>query len=185
MREHPTYRGEEIVNLETHHEKSDVNVRALLWFGVIFIVFSIVSAVLLYLQFKAMAQLMRGATNAPITAVAKPPGSDMPAAPRLQPFPARSGQSGAVAPPNTTTPVTDMEEMLGAQDRALNSVGWVDRQKGIVRIPIETAKQLTVERLAVERLASASRMPDGTANGGSGGLKPTAPPAAPQQGAKP
>jgi hypothetical protein len=179
MREHPTYRGEEIVNLQTHHEKSDVNVKALLWAGVIFIVFSIVTYVLLYLQFKALAQLMRGSTNAPVTAVAKPPGSDMPAEPRLQPFPTRANQSGAVPPPNTTTPVTDMEEMRRAQDQALNSVGWVDRQKGIVRIPIGTAKAL-----AVERLASASRIDD-AANGGSGGLKPAAPLAAPPHGAKP
>ena len=41
----------EIVNPDTHHEKSDVNVRALLWAVVIFIVFGAVTHFLLYAQF--------------------------------------------------------------------------------------------------------------------------------------
>lgn len=146
MREHPTYSGEEIVNPETHHERSDVNVRALLWAAGIFLVFAVVTHVLLYVQFKAYAGLMRGATNAPLTAVAKPAGSEVPQEPRLQPFPSR--RNAQVMPPNTNTPVTDMEDMRRAEDEALNNPAWVDRQKGVVRIPIATAKQIAVQRLA-------------------------------------
>jgi hypothetical protein len=39
-----------------------------------------------------------------------------------------------------------MEEMRAAENDALNNPGWVDKQKGIVRIPIERAKQLVVQR---------------------------------------
>jgi hypothetical protein len=36
--------------------------------------------------------------------------------------------------------------MRAAEDASLNNAGWVDKQKGIVRLPIETAKQLVVQR---------------------------------------
>ena len=39
-----------------------------------------------------------------------------------------------------------MADMRAAEDEALNKPGWVDKQKGIVRLPIETAKQLVVQR---------------------------------------
>jgi hypothetical protein len=40
-----------------------------------------------------------------------------------------------------------MAEMRAAEEKRLNEAGWVDQKKGIVRLPIETAKQLTVQRL--------------------------------------
>jgi hypothetical protein len=39
-----------------------------------------------------------------------------------------------------------MAEMRAAQDKMLSEPGWVDQKKGIVRLPIETAKQLVVQR---------------------------------------
>jgi hypothetical protein len=39
-----------------------------------------------------------------------------------------------------------MADMRKAEDETLNKPGWVDQQKGIVRLPIETAKQLVVQR---------------------------------------
>ncbi|MEK6372743.1 MAG: hypothetical protein AABO58_08605 [Acidobacteriota bacterium] len=131
----------ESVNPETHHEKSDVNVRALLWAVVIFIIFGGVTHLLLYMQFNFFRQMFRGATNAPLTSIARPPDAAVPQEPRLQPF-----QNGN--PPNSNTPVTDMEQMRAAEERALHTAGWVDRGKGIVRLPIETAKALAVQRLA-------------------------------------
>ena len=40
-----------------------------------------------------------------------------------------------------------MEQMRATEEKALHSPGWVDKQKGIVRVPIEVAKQLAVQRL--------------------------------------
>jgi hypothetical protein len=152
----------ETVNPETHHEKSDVDVRALLWSVVIFIIFGAVTHLLLYMQFNVFRQMFRGATNAPLTAVARPPDAAVPQEPRLQPF--LNGN-----PPNTNTPVTDMEQMRNTEERALRTAGWVDREKGIVRLPIGTAKALAVQRLGVR---PSRPQPPGVPPGGYGGAKP-------------
>ena len=128
----------DVVNPETQHEKSDVNVRALLWAVVIFIVFAALTHALLYAQFHFFAKHFRNEASQPLTMMARP--SSVPVTPRLQPFPSQT------LPPNATTPVTDMAEMRAAEDASLNKAGWVDRQKGVVRLPIETAKQLVVQR---------------------------------------
>ena len=130
-----TYHDEEIVNPETHHEESDVNVRALLWFVVIFIAFAALTHFALLTLFKFYVQLERGnISNAPLTSMQRPPGMDVPQTPRLQPFP-------APAPPYRSTPVTDMKEMRAHEDAILDNYGWVDKQKGVVHIPIEQAKK--------------------------------------------
>lgn len=47
-----------------------------------------------------------------------------------------------IAPPGpnlTTDPQADLKRFRAAEDKQLNSYSWVDRQKGVVRIPIEEA----------------------------------------------
>jgi hypothetical protein len=136
----------EIVNPETHHERSDVNVRALLMFMVIFVVFAAISHFVLWGMFKYFAQMARNKTAAPLTDVLRPPDAAIPQGPRLQPFPNRDPR-GQMMPPLATTPVVDMEEMRATEEQALHTPGWVDKQKGIVRVPIDVAKQLTLQRL--------------------------------------
>jgi hypothetical protein len=138
MPDHAHYRDDEIVNAGTQHEKSDINVRALLWAVVIFVVFGAVTHLVLYLQFHAYARHFRNEASQPLTMMAPP--SSVPATPRLQPFPDKA------LPPYASTPVTDMTEMRAAEDQALNTPGWVDQKKGVVRLPIEVAKQLVVQR---------------------------------------
>jgi hypothetical protein len=136
----------ENVNPETQHEHSDVNVRALLMFMAIFVAFAAVSHFVLYGMFKYFAQMARNKTNAPLTDVLRPPDAAIPQQPRLQPFPDRDPR-GAMMPPLATTPVVDMEEMRATAEQALHTPGWVDKQKGIVRLPIDVAKQLAVQGL--------------------------------------
>ena len=138
MPDHAHYNDDDIVNPETRHEESDVNVRALLWSVVIFIVFAGLTHLVLYLQFHAYARYVRGETSQPLTMMARP--SAVPSTPRLQPL-----QTDAL-PPNATTPVKDMEEMRAAEEQAMNKAGWVDQQKGVVRLPIDVAKKLVVQR---------------------------------------
>jgi hypothetical protein len=145
MPEHAPYRDGDIVNPETRHEDSDVNVRALLWAVVIFIVFAFVTHLVLYLQFHAYAKHFRNESSQPLTMMARPADASVPPTPRLQPFPSKM-HNNQVPPPNTNTPVTDMADMRAAEDASLNNPGWVDKQKGVVRLPIETAKQLVVQR---------------------------------------
>jgi len=145
MPEHAHFRDDDIVNPETRHEDSDVNVRALLWAVVIFIVFAAVTHTVLYLQFHAYAKHFRKDSSEPLTMMARSSDASVPPTPRLQPFPSKM-HDGNVPPPNTNTPVTDMADMRAAEEKDLNTPGWVDKQKGVVRLPIETAKQLVVQR---------------------------------------
>jgi hypothetical protein len=43
-------------------------------------------------------------------------------------------------------PVRDLEAIRAAEDRLLNSYGWVDEQKGVARIPIARAMELLAAR---------------------------------------
>jgi hypothetical protein len=43
-------------------------------------------------------------------------------------------------------PKQDRQEMSTEQDAILNNYGWVDKEAGVVRIPIERAIELTLER---------------------------------------
>lgn len=138
MPDHARYDGDDIVNPGTSHEESDVNVRALLWAVVIFIVFAALTHLVLYLQFHAYARYFRNESSQPLTMMARP--SAVPATPRLQPLQTND------LPPTANTPVKDMEEMRAAEEQAMNKAGWVDKQKGVVRLPIDVAKKLVVQR---------------------------------------
>jgi hypothetical protein len=107
------------------HETSDVNVPSVLGFGAALVVSGLVISLLvwgLFLYFSEQAA-RRGATVAGLTQQTLPPP------PRLQ-----------------TNPRGDLLELREAEDRALTTYGWVDRNAGVVRIPIEQAMKLTVER---------------------------------------
>ncbi len=140
----PEQDNKEIVNVETHHETSDVNVRALLWTVVIIVVFAAVAHVLVWLMYRYLRQHERAQTPPAVTAVTLPSGAETPSEPRLQPFPSR-GPNGKVEPPYTTTPVMDLKQMRAAEDEALKTSAWIDQQKGIVRIPIDIAKKLVIQ----------------------------------------
>jgi hypothetical protein len=45
-----------------------------------------------------------------------------------------------------TAPVPDLKAVRAAEDQMLNSYGWVDQQKGVVRIPIARAMELVVRK---------------------------------------
>jgi hypothetical protein len=55
------------------------------------------------------------------------------------------------APPNPllqtdVTAKTDIRDLRRREDVALTTPAWIDQQKGVVRVPIERAMELTVER---------------------------------------
>jgi len=143
MPEHDDLKDFGVLNAETHHETSDVDVRGILWFVVIFLAFAVVTHVLLYFLFRYFTHEFRNDVQPKRTAITTP--AQMPQTPRLQPFPQKD-QRGSEIAPYASTPVVDMVEMHEAEELALKNPGWVDKQKGIVRIPIERAKQLVVQR---------------------------------------
>ena len=59
----------------------------------------------------------------------------LPPEPRLQ-----------LAPGHQIHPLDDLKRLRADEDALLHSYGWVDRNAGIVHIPIERAKELLVRR---------------------------------------
>jgi hypothetical protein len=142
MPEHLPYDDDAIFNPETHHEKSDVNVRALLWAVIIFVIFAAVTHLLLWLLFKGFVNIAKGQNKPALTSMKVPDSMAVPGAnaPRLQPF------SSKTDAPYTKTPVVELDEMRRAEHEAQTQPAWIDQQKGTVRLPIDVAKQLVLQR---------------------------------------
>ncbi|HEY0142908.1 MAG TPA: hypothetical protein VGF48_18550 [Thermoanaerobaculia bacterium] len=147
MPEHLDYQNDDLFNPETHHESSDVPTRPLFWAMVILVVSGVVTHLVLLFMFKTMIKGERGTGEPPRTALQRPATADVPQAqPLLQPFP-KKDQEGNDVYPNRNTPVTDLEDMRRAEEQHLTSYGYVDRERGVVRIPIDRAKELVLTRL--------------------------------------
>jgi hypothetical protein len=108
------------------HEVKDVNVRliGLLAAGLFISILVACGIVRVLFQWFAVADQGYGPA-APLAAQTNrlPPG------PRLQVDPSR-----------------DLREMRTIEEQILNSYGWVDKSAGVVRIPVERAMKLMVER---------------------------------------
>lgn len=149
MPDHIDYDEHDLYNAETHHEQSDVPIRPLWWAVIAFVMFAIFSHVVLWFYYKALVKSERVRSEAPRTLVQRPANADVPQnQPLLQPFP-RTDAKNVDIPPYRTTPVVDLIEMRAAEEKALTSYGWVDRQRGTVHMPIEMAKELFVARTAI------------------------------------
>ncbi len=61
------------------------------------------------------------------------------------------------APRLQVAPVEDLARYQAAQASALNSYGWVDQQAGVVRIPIDRAMNLLLERGLPARASAAQQ----------------------------
>ena len=111
-----------------HHEASDVDIGGVLGFAIGLVMtgaatFGLVAW--LYVHFEHEA-----ARPAPLQyPLAESSMRRLPPQPRLQ-----------------SDPRDDLENLRQAEDHVLDTYGWVDRNAGIVRIPIDRAMQLTVER---------------------------------------
>jgi hypothetical protein len=113
---------------DAHHEASDVNVRALWWLGVAFVVSGIVLHAAVWIVFVFLERRETAGTTPPNPLVVEQE-SRLPPEPRLQP-----------------APHADLARFRAQEDGLLTSYGWVDRNKDVVRIPIERAMQLVAER---------------------------------------
>jgi hypothetical protein len=108
------------------HEEKDVNALAVGIFGVAMAALLIVSVLLLIGLFRYFKG-QEASHQTPAEPAAETRG--LPAEPHLQ-----------------ETPVRDLKQMRAAEDQILGSYGWVDRQKGIVRLPIGRAMELLAQR---------------------------------------
>jgi hypothetical protein len=117
------------------HETGDVNVWAIGKFAFALVAIIAVSLVLLVGLFKYFQ--MRDQANP--TAVNVDPTKLFPE-PRLQ-----------------RTPIPDLRTVRADEDRVLNSYGWVDAQKNVVRVPIDVAIDLLAKKGIPSRPEGASK----------------------------
>ena len=112
----------------SHHEESDVNVAGVVVFVIVLVVVTVLisgAVWVMYRQFEQSAS-RSGTAEFPLAESAM---RRLPPEPRLQ-----------------TDPRDDMANLRRSEDEVLDSYAWVDRNAGIVRIPIEQAMKLVVER---------------------------------------
>ncbi len=113
------------VNTNPGYEKRDVNTRGILYFVLalfLLLVASFLSMRSLFGYFSATQPL--GPAASPFTN-----SRALPPEPRLQ-----------------VQPVEDLNHVRQGQEELLNTYGWVDRASGKVRIPIDRAMDLVIER---------------------------------------
>jgi hypothetical protein len=157
MPEHVQYEDDDLFNPETHHEESDVPVRPLWWALALFIIFAVITHIVLYFMYQGMLKAEQKRMDPPQTAVPRPANASVPQnQPLLQPFPMvpATETTASMAEPYQNTPVTDLRAMRAKEDLILKNYGWVDKQHGVVHIPIEEAKELLAAKIAVESQAA-------------------------------
>jgi hypothetical protein len=115
-------------NREIRFEPSDVDASSLLKYGFWLVVTTAVVVVLLWrLYFVFVAR----------EAARQPPPPVMKVDPEAMTVPLPNLQ---------TLPTLDLTAFRAREDSVLHSYGWVDKEAGVVRIPIEEAMRLLVER---------------------------------------
>ena len=115
-------------NPDVHHETSDVNIRAVFAFaaGLVVVAALIHLLILVLFNFFATREAVRVPRQYPLSV-----GQDerLPPEPRLQ-----------------VSPRDDLQSLRTSEDAVLSGYSWVNKDKGVVRIPIEEAMRLTVQR---------------------------------------
>ncbi len=113
---------------EVKHEERDVDVWAIGKFAIALVLLCIVVVALIVGLFRYF-QAREDAAQVPPAPGAEANVSREPPVPRLQ-----------------DAPVSDLKQMRDAENQILGSYGWVDREHGIVRLPIDRAMDLLVQR---------------------------------------
>jgi hypothetical protein len=131
------------------HEETDVRTRPLMAFFVVFFALMGVGFLVAKWSYDALVKFENARQKDKVTQVASP-ASEIPESlvlraggPQVTTLPA----SGTMLQPD---PVRDMDAMRAEQTAKLGSYGWVDREKGIVHIPVDKAMALALERSMVK-----------------------------------
>ena len=129
-------------NPDVQHEASDVNVRAILGFAAGLLIVGVAIHLLVWGLFRYFEsrEERRVITAFPLAAGE---GMRLPPEPRLQ-----------------TNPRQDLRDLRTREDELQDSYSWVDKDAGIVRIPISEAMKLVVERgLDIQTASEAAAKP--------------------------
>jgi len=116
-------------NREVTYEREDVNARSSFWFGVWILVIMVAVALLVKPLYNLLAEEeARSQPPAAYLPEAEPPAVEPPG-PRLQ-----------------VHPEADLAAFRSRENEILDGYAWVDKEKGIARIPVEEAMRIVAER---------------------------------------
>jgi hypothetical protein len=118
------------------HEESDVNILGIFAFAAGLLATGIFIHLMVWLLFSYLST-REAAKTAPQFPLAATQEQRLPPEPRLQ-----------------TNPRQDLQDLRAQEDELLNSYRWVDQNAGIVRIPIDEAIRLTLQRGLPARAAN-------------------------------
>jgi hypothetical protein len=128
------------------YEVSDANIKAVLGVAVGVLVFSIACAVIVQGMFWWFE---KGSTT-----------KDLPKTERAK---EEGGKKYDNEPALQESPEADMIQFRKEQNAELGSYGWVNKEKGVVRIPVEEAMKLTLQRgLPTSKTVPVFNAPNGT-----------------------
>jgi len=116
-------------NLDVAHEQSDVALRPLLTFAGGLLALGAVVYFVVFLLFTYFTRQADRASQDLRFPLAVGQENRLPPEPRLQ-----------------ANPRQDLRDLREAEDQRLTTFGWVDRNAGVVRIPIDEAMKLTLQR---------------------------------------
>lgn len=128
------------------HEQMDLNIAPIVWFLIGLTAATVVICLLMAGMFDALRnreEKSQGATS-PLASERQ----KLPPEPRLQLAPSSVEQIESGGPPNLKQdhPLQEMKRLREEEDSKLNNYGWVDEKTGVVRIPIDEAKKLLLEK---------------------------------------
>jgi hypothetical protein len=126
MVEHPAH---EPHHDDVAHEASDVNIRGVMMFGVGFLALGAVVYLVVWVFFGFLSERASRASAQLAYPLAVGQEDRLPPEPRLQ-----------------TNPRADLRELRESEEKRLDSYGWVDRNAGVVHIPIDEAIKVTLQR---------------------------------------
>lgn len=151
---------------ELRYEKTDAEPRALFRFAAVLLVGVLAASATAFGLLAYLARVERRSDPPPPPLGRRDPGQ-LPPEPRLQ-----------------TDPFGDLRNVRDEEERVLTHAGWVDRQAGVARIPIDEAMRLVVQRGLVPAPAREAEPVDGAAGVPSDAAAPFARPS-PSPGGRP
>ena len=120
------------------HETTDISVRPLILF--VIVLFVSLASVLIVLRGQ-LSFYINGQSPGQVTMEPRQPITGMPTSdPRIQ-----------------EKPSLEMKEFRGKEKAEYGSIGWVDRQKGVAKIPVEDAMKLVVGKLPARKGATGGK----------------------------
>ena len=128
MEEPVNYPTEPESNPTVAHEETDADARAITRFGIALVLVLVLSQLALWWLFNSFTR-RESKLSPPVSALVRAQAPTEPPEPRLQ-----------------ANPQADMRTMREREETVLNHYGWVDPNRGVVRIPIDRALDLVAER---------------------------------------